>query len=306
MSVNSQKSRATSVRNMLRSRHFEERQDEREISEEMVDETLKEGAVLDEQGNRKLHVSDHFVVITQRDSHHQKPLGITAFPHGLTGEWRAVQDYTGGKLQLDTCYEFLQFKKCCIFCGIMDEGTKTVEIGFGLHQLQASQWDSFFKTISIVYKPATDEIQVQLFQLFLDKVLCRSKQPIAPSSHSEAGSIQARSSATTRCSGAFQSIDAVIGGENKTIPIFRRLHTPLGETASLRRAVQSWVQYDPDETDEILPTFDASDLHDALSRLVAPAQARGGGEPFTGRWREDMSEQGGGTSQLDMVAVPLG
>ena len=69
---------------------MKDRMDERDIPEPLARDTYRNGLITDRSGNKKLHVSDHLIVISSDDG-----AGLTTWRHALQGDWR-VEDRADG------------------------------------------------------------------------------------------------------------------------------------------------------------------------------------------------------------------
>ena len=100
------------------SNHFRQRQEDRNISDPLVVETLQYGRIMDtrESRNREnredhsLHVADHVIVVTvdSVDAGSRRSFGVTTYRNELSGPWSAVSNSESEILQLDTTHLFFQ------------------------------------------------------------------------------------------------------------------------------------------------------------------------------------------------------
>ena len=109
----------------MASGHMRARQEEREIPDELVNETIQLGIVKStlrgqNRNIHRLHVADHIVVITAgieqqrgRDMESEpevqrQRVGVTTYRHELVGPWSAVTEMQDNTLALNNAYLFLQ------------------------------------------------------------------------------------------------------------------------------------------------------------------------------------------------------
>jgi hypothetical protein len=88
--------------------HMRDRQLDRNIHPILIQEAVRDGLVMDQQGRRRLHVSDLIVVVSDQN------IGITAFPNPLNGIWRTnLPDPNDPRIRiLDNAYFFFQASFC--------------------------------------------------------------------------------------------------------------------------------------------------------------------------------------------------
>ena len=116
--------------------HFRLRQEQRDINDPLVIETLREGHMVDSKPDsrrhsgkiHKLYIADHVVVVTAEDlikdkgktktensDQQQLPdiIGVTTYRHDLMGPWSAIThaDRNRGRLEIDNSYLFFQVSR---------------------------------------------------------------------------------------------------------------------------------------------------------------------------------------------------